>query len=46
MTFYEKLVEAAHGVGDTACQNPDTNEVTAVGGEFCRTVWGLFDFNQ
>lgn len=34
MTFYEKLVETAHGVEDTVCQNPDTNEVTAVGASF------------
>ena len=33
-SFYEKLVEAAHGVGDTVCHNPDTNEVTAVGASF------------
>lgn len=34
MTFYKKLVEAAHGVGDTVCQSPDTDEITGVGASF------------
>jgi len=34
MTFYEKLVETAHGIGGAVCHNPDTGEVTAVGASF------------
>lgn len=34
MTFYEKLVETAHGIGGTVCQSPGTDEVTGVGTSF------------